>query len=126
MVIAFSGNSIPPVVFLRQFVAVFFPQFVIVLFCNLPRQLVLELLESSRVGWVTLGIVNYCLSLSKSCTRWQWDERASDSTPIAAQSPNLGSSRCGSRDQRTTAEHFVKGKRQNQLTPEHIGKIIDT
>ena len=24
------------------------------------------------------------------------------------------------------AEHFVKGKRQNQLTPEHIAKIIDT
>ncbi len=24
------------------------------------------------------------------------------------------------------AEHFVKGKRQNQLTPEHISKIIDT
>jgi len=24
------------------------------------------------------------------------------------------------------AEHFVKGKRQNQLTPEHIGKIIET
>jgi type I restriction enzyme M protein len=24
------------------------------------------------------------------------------------------------------AEHFVKGKRQNQLAPEHIGKIIDT
>jgi type I restriction enzyme M protein len=24
------------------------------------------------------------------------------------------------------AEHFVKGKRQNQLTPEHIKKIIDT
>ena len=24
------------------------------------------------------------------------------------------------------AEHFVKGKRQNQLTPEHITKIIDT
>lgn len=24
------------------------------------------------------------------------------------------------------AEHFVKGKRQNQLTEEHIGKIIDT
>ncbi len=24
------------------------------------------------------------------------------------------------------AEHFVKGKRQNQLTDEHIGKIIDT
>ena len=23
-------------------------------------------------------------------------------------------------------EHFVKGKRQNQLTPEHIAKIIDT
>jgi type I restriction enzyme M protein len=23
------------------------------------------------------------------------------------------------------AEHFVKGKRQNQLTPEHIAKIID-
>ena len=24
------------------------------------------------------------------------------------------------------AEHFVKGKRQNQLTPEHIAKIVDT
>ena len=24
------------------------------------------------------------------------------------------------------AEHFVKGKRQNQLTEEHIAKIIDT
>lgn len=24
------------------------------------------------------------------------------------------------------AEHFVKGKRQNQLTDEHIVKIIDT
>jgi type I restriction enzyme M protein len=24
------------------------------------------------------------------------------------------------------AEHFVKGKRQNQLTDEHIAKIIDT
>ena len=24
------------------------------------------------------------------------------------------------------AEHFVKGKRQNQLTAEHIAKIIDT
>ena len=24
------------------------------------------------------------------------------------------------------AEHFVKGKRQNQLTPEHIAKIIET
>jgi type I restriction enzyme M protein len=24
------------------------------------------------------------------------------------------------------AEHFVKGKRQNQLTPEHIAKVIDT
>ena len=24
------------------------------------------------------------------------------------------------------AEHFVKGKRQNQLTPEHIAKIIAT
>ena len=24
------------------------------------------------------------------------------------------------------AEHFVKGKRQNQLEPEHIAKIIDT
>ena len=24
------------------------------------------------------------------------------------------------------AEHFVKGKKQNQLTPEHIAKIIDT
>jgi len=24
------------------------------------------------------------------------------------------------------AEHFDKGKRQNQLTPEHIAKIIDT
>jgi type I restriction enzyme M protein len=24
------------------------------------------------------------------------------------------------------AKHFVKGKRQNQLTPEHIAKIIDT
>jgi type I restriction enzyme M protein len=24
------------------------------------------------------------------------------------------------------AEHFEKGKRQNQLTPEHIAKIIDT
>jgi type I restriction enzyme M protein len=24
------------------------------------------------------------------------------------------------------AEHFVKGKRQNQLAPEHIAKIIDT
>ena len=26
----------------------------------------------------------------------------------------------------TAAEHFVKGKRQNQLTPEHIAKSIDT
>lgn len=24
------------------------------------------------------------------------------------------------------AEHFVKGERQNQLTPEHIAKIFDT
>ena len=26
----------------------------------------------------------------------------------------------------TTSEHFVKGKKQNQLAPEHIQKIIDT
>jgi type I restriction enzyme M protein len=25
-----------------------------------------------------------------------------------------------------TAEHFVNGKRQNQLTDDHIAKIIDT
>ena len=26
----------------------------------------------------------------------------------------------------SAADHFVKGKRQNQLTPDHIAKIIDT
>ena len=27
---------------------------------------------------------------------------------------------------RNAAEHFEKGKRQNQLSPEHIDKIVDT